>query len=53
MKKKLCDVCKSGHNGIKCSSYNCACELCNRDRDVEKRKMDYRDNMILGLKKYK
>lgn len=30
MRKTLCEVCKTGHNGQKCKTENCACELCHR-----------------------
>ena len=28
-KKTLCDICRLGHNGKKCQSITCRCELCN------------------------
>ena len=48
---KLCDICKQGHNGLKCIALSCICELCNKGKELEYRKKQYRDNKILGFNK--
>lgn len=31
-KSKLCETCRTGHNGQKCTTKDCICTLCNIDK---------------------
>lgn len=41
MKRKLCDICRTGHNGQGCREPYCACELCHREAKTKEEARDY------------